>query len=320
MSLRPLSAQNLSRFQAQNPAQARQLLQQIAQGDTQAAQSLAQQANISAADAITAAGQLDQSGMWARPSSTRMQRMMGAGPQNVGSGGQGAGRTASHLGGFRSWGQRAPQNNPLRFADLAPDLDQLPSSSTYRTPDTLTDAQHQAGFRLNRVSCTLAGNSHFSGWWNHVHQDTGMLIVQGRAYDGHSVQVGGETFENATVVYLQKNAGYREQTHIDVMGEVGEEVRLLYIRVDDKADLDVTGPHVQARPRGRYQSIGGDSHWRDVKITIEDTPGKDAHPTSPVVDHYRSNVWNPQPAQRNELTLGGDASDEHARNRHVTPA
>jgi hypothetical protein len=196
-----------------------------------------------------------------------------------------------------------------------------------RASERLTPAERQAGLHLNRVTTTLAGNSHFPAWWEVVPNDTSIVVAQGSAYQGSSVEVGYERYPNAAIIYQRPVAGLREQTHLDVKGTAGEQVRILYYRVGPGARIESQGGVTRVTHAGQSASIGGDPHWRDVRLTIQPTHSEHATPVHSFFDYYHPDHFDRTaqqagrdtrgPKGRNEL--GGDASEEKAAQRVIDP-
>jgi hypothetical protein len=202
-----------------------------------------------------------------------------------------------------------------------------PRTEVLRAPEHLTAAERQAGLHLNRITTTLAGNSHFPNWWDVVPNDTSIVVAQGSAYHGQTVEVGHERYENAQIIYLRPRAGLREQTHLDVKGAAGEQVRVLYYRVGPNARLETQGVTTRVLDAGQSASIGGDPHWRDVRLTIQPTASEHAIPVPTFFDYYHPDHYDRTaqqagrdtrgPKGRNEL--GGDATEDKATQRVIDP-
>jgi hypothetical protein len=165
-----------------------------------------------------------------------------------------------------------------------------------RIAGKLTDQEQAKGLRMNRISIQLAGNSHFSGWRSVVADDTQLVVVQSSAYKGKTVKIGWETWPNAAIVYFKKKAGLSHATYIDLAGKAGEEARLLAVRVGPGATFAVqVGANgdqlVEVKNTGGGNSIGGDPHWRDVKVKLADHPGTDSAPSLARFNHYQNDPY-----------------------------
>jgi hypothetical protein len=301
----------------QDPQRSGQLWRDAQGGDAQALSTIATEAGVDrAALSSSLAAQpttppprgLGLGGAFApTPSSLLGGMRPSALPPHVGAP-QGGSFRPLHAVAARTWSPPAV-DHPVPGTALLPFLQAL------RGPAEVTPAQRAAGFRANTVELTLGGNNHFPGWQHVVPRDTSLVVVQGEAYKGCSVQVGGDRFDNAALVYVKRQAGVRETVGVDVVGKPGTEVRLYYLRVDERAQFDVDGNSVRVQPRGKYQGIAGEAFWRDAFVAIHDTAGLASEAKNAALRYHRHDTygWGVPGYATGENRLGGEATDADAQ-------
>ncbi|MCC6810527.1 MAG: hypothetical protein IT381_24065 [Deltaproteobacteria bacterium] len=188
-----------------------------------------------------------------------------------------------------------------------------------RIPASLDAAQRKAGLHLNRITVSLTGNSHFPNWWKEVPKDTEFIIVQGSAFKGKTVQAGYDTFRDAAIVYAKKAPGIAHETHLDIPGVAGEQVRVLYMRAGEGSRLSDDARGRQTIHSTGGAAISGDPHFRDVKLEIIAAPTTEPIASPKQFVHYQKDVYGWGNAGDQSLQLGAGASEELAKAQTVTP-
>ncbi len=203
------------------------------------------------------------------------------------------------------------------------DIAQFSASRTgeFRIAASLSPAQRAQGLHLNRVNAVLTGNCHFGGWWDVVPKDTDMVIVQSSAFRGRYVQVGYQTLQDAAVVYAKRAAGIRRNVALDIPGQAGEKVRVLYVRVNEDSTFtpSADGRGVTVSARGQSAFVGGDAFRRDVKLKLVASPSERSLPSSEKFEFYLSDPYGWGRQGDLGLELGGGAKEEDAVAKKVEP-
>lgn len=210
-------------------------------------------------------------------------------------------------------GQSAVPRSPSRVGQK-----RLAKNRTYSAPSTISGIERSKNIHVNLVKIELRGNSHFHGWWDIVHKDTSIVVVKGAAYKGQSVAVGYDRHEDATIVYMNKEAGFVEHVSLAVRGHAGEQVEIFYYRVAPDAVFEENGATIAVSKVGRSAGIHGDPHWRHVKLEIEPMTSLNARLSSKDLYYHRvDNYTGREPGFYDDRQLGGNATAEGAARKEI---
>jgi hypothetical protein len=212
---------------------------------------------------------------------------------------------------------KADKSTPLPFGNPAAQAQMISSAQECRVKGPLTQAQYDAGLRANKICLGVGGCSHFQGWEKETPFDQEVVIVRSSAFKGKTVQLGGkwggETWKDAAVVYYKKVAGLNHAIPITLFGQPGETVEIIYGRTKRGGSVGFTpdGAGGGITFSDACMLVGGDPHWRHVKIDVLDHTGLQPTASLNRLDHFLRDAYRGHPQGPNTWTEDMQDSTVH---------